>query len=43
MEIMLGALDGLLIQWIMNRELFNMREATELLVETMINGLKNEK
>jgi len=42
-SIMLGALDGLLIQWIMNRDLFNMREATELLVETMINGLKNEK
>jgi AcrR family transcriptional regulator len=42
-SIMLGALDGLLIQWIMNRDLFKMREATELLVETMIKGLKNEK
>ncbi len=39
-SIMLGTLDGILIQWIMDRKAFNMKEAVVLFVETMIDGLK---
>ncbi|MCJ7579035.1 MAG: TetR/AcrR family transcriptional regulator [Candidatus Aminicenantes bacterium] len=38
-SIMLGALDGILIQWVMDRKAFNMKEAVLLLVKTMIEGL----
>ena len=40
--IMLGALDGLLIQWIMDRNAFEIEKATRLFVGTMIEGLKKE-
>ncbi|MFC2168302.1 TetR/AcrR family transcriptional regulator [Acidobacteriota bacterium] len=39
-SIMLGTLDGILIQWISDRKAFNMKEAILLFVETMIDGLK---
>jgi len=39
-SIMLGALDGILIQWVMDRKVFKMKEAVLLFVETMIDGLK---
>lgn len=39
-SIMLGTLDGILIQWVMDRKAFNMKEAVVLFVETMIDGLK---
>jgi len=39
-SIMLGTLDGILLQWIMDRKAFNMKEAVLLFVETMIDGLK---
>ena len=38
-SIMLGTLDGLLIQWVMDRKAFNMKEAVLLFVNTLINGL----
>ena len=37
---MLGALDGLLIQWVMDRKAFKMKDAALLFVEIMIDGLK---
>ncbi len=37
---MLGALDGLFIQWVMDRKAFNIKDAAQLFVETMIDGLK---
>lgn len=37
---MLGALDGILIQWILDRKSFDIKEATRLFIQTMINGLK---
>ena len=40
---MLGALDGLLIQWIMDRDSFDIRKATQLFADTMIEGLKKKK
>ena len=39
---MLGALDGMLIQWIFNRDEFEIRKAAEIFIETMIGGLKIE-
>ena len=38
-SIMLGTLDGILIQWVMDRKAFNMKEAILLYVKTMIDGL----
>lgn len=40
---MLGALDGLLIQWIMDRDSFQIRKAIRLFADTMIEGLKMNK
>ena len=40
---MLGALDGMLIQWVTNRDVFDIKEAAQLFVGTMIEGLKKEK
>lgn len=39
-SIMIGTLDGILLQWVMDRKAFNMKEAILLFVETMIDGLK---
>lgn len=39
-SILLGSLDGLMIQWIMDRSLFNIREAIGLLAKIYIEGLK---
>jgi len=39
-SIMLGTLDGILIQWIMDGKAFTMKKAVLLFVETMIDGLK---
>jgi TetR/AcrR family fatty acid metabolism transcriptional regulator len=41
-SIMLGAFDGLLLQWILDRSVFDMKEAIELLPHTFIEGLKND-
>jgi TetR/AcrR family fatty acid metabolism transcriptional regulator len=39
-SIMIGTLDGILLQWVMDRKAFNMKKAILLFVETMIDGLK---
>ena len=39
-SIMLGALDGILLQWIMDRKAFNKKDAALLFADTMIKGLK---
>lgn len=39
-SILLGSLDGLMLQWIMDRSLFNIREAVDLLAKIFIGGLK---
>ena len=39
-SIMLGTFDGLLLQWILDRSVFDMKEAIELLPHTFIEGLK---
>ncbi|MCJ7680749.1 MAG: TetR/AcrR family transcriptional regulator [Candidatus Aminicenantes bacterium] len=42
-SILLGGLDGILIQWILDRELFDLDAAAEALADTFINGLKCEQ
>jgi AcrR family transcriptional regulator len=37
---MLGVLDGLLIQWILNRSAFEIKKASQLFIDTFIEGLK---
>ncbi len=39
-SIMLGSLDGLLIQWIADSTVFNIKEAMSLLSDILIKGLK---
>jgi AcrR family transcriptional regulator len=42
-SIMIGALDGLLVQAVVDREVFDIRRAVDLLGRTMIEGLRAEK
>jgi AcrR family transcriptional regulator len=39
-SVIIAALDGLLLQWILDRTLFDPRNATEVLVNTYLNGIK---
>lgn len=41
-SILLGAIDGLLLQYIMDRSLFNIREALDLMGRIVIDGLRAE-
>jgi len=41
-SVIIAALDGLLLQWILDRNLFDPREATEVLVNTYLNGIKKK-
>ena len=38
---LIGALDGVLLQWIMNRELINMESVAETLLDSYLNGIKS--
>ncbi len=38
--IMIAALDGLLLQWIMDRDLFDMKKLADAFMDTFIDGLK---
>jgi len=39
-SILLGTLDGLLLQWILDRSVFDIKEAIEILPHTLIDGIK---
>jgi len=39
-SVLLGAFDGLLIQWIMDRSVFNVHEAADELLDSFLNGIK---
>jgi len=41
-SIFIGALDGILIQWILDRDVFDLKHACERLGEVMLRGLKPE-
>ncbi len=41
-SILLGTLDGLLLQWIMDRTLFDIKEAIEFIPQLLVGGLKKE-
>lgn len=38
--IMIASLDGLLLQWIMDRELFDMKQVSRTFMDTFLNGIK---
>ena len=38
-SVMLGAMDGLMIQWIMNKNIFDVRKATEHSVNVFLTGI----
>jgi AcrR family transcriptional regulator len=42
-SIMLGALDGLLLQWILDRSVFDIKEAIEILPHAFIEGMKRNE
>ncbi|MGD8537564.1 MAG: TetR/AcrR family transcriptional regulator [Candidatus Aminicenantes bacterium] len=42
-SIIIGALDGLMIQWIMDKNAFAMKEAVSSFVRLVVEGLKKEK
>ena len=42
-SIIIGALDGLMIQWIMDKNAFDMKEAVSSFARLVIEGLKKEK
>jgi hypothetical protein len=39
-SVIIAALDGLLLQWILDRSIFDPRNATDVLVNTYLNGIK---
>jgi len=39
-SILLGSIDGLTLQWIMDKNLFSLKKATEVLVDSVIRGIK---
>lgn len=41
-SILIGAMDGLVLQWIMNRNLFQFKEASDVLKKNFIEGLKKD-
>jgi AcrR family transcriptional regulator len=41
-SVIIAALDGLLLQWILDRNIFDPRNATDVLVETYLNGIKKQ-
>ena len=38
-SLMVGALDGIMLQWILNRSYFNMKEAIECLMDELLHGI----
>jgi len=42
-SIILGSLDGILIQWILDRELYDLDAAADALADIFINGLTNKQ
>jgi TetR/AcrR family fatty acid metabolism transcriptional regulator len=42
-SIIIGSLDGLMIQWIMDRNVFNLKEAVSSTARLIIDGLKKEE
>ena len=42
-SIIIGALDGLMLQWIMDRNVFSLKEAVFSTARLVIDGMKKEK
>jgi hypothetical protein len=41
-SILIGAIDGLMLQWIMDRDLFKLEEISEVFNKSFIEGLKTD-
>lgn len=41
-SIIIGSIDGMMLQWILDHDVFDLDEAADVLCKTIINGLKNE-
>ena len=39
-SVLLGAFDGLFLQWIIDRSIFNLREVADELLDSFLNGIK---
>jgi len=39
--ILLGALDGVALQWIMDRKAINLRKVTSVIIDSFLNGIKS--
>ncbi len=42
-SIIIGAIDGLMLQWIMDRNVFDLKEAVFSTTRLVIDGMKKEK
>lgn len=38
--IIVGAMDGVMLQWIMNKDMVNLEKVSEVMVDTLLNGIK---
>jgi len=38
--ILIAALDGLTLQWIMDRHLFDLRKVSDVLLDSLLNGIR---
>jgi len=41
-SVLIAALDGLMLQWVMNRNLFTFKEAADVLLDSVLNGIKRK-
>ncbi len=41
-SVLIAALDGLMLQWVMNRNLFTFEEAADVLLDSVLNGIKRK-
>ncbi len=39
-SVLIGAMDGLILQWIMDKNLFSLKKSAEILADTIIKGIK---
>ena len=40
--ILIGALDGAMLQWIINKDTIDLKKVSEVLLDTLLNGIKSK-
>jgi len=38
--ILVGAMDGVMLQWIINKDTIDLKKVSEVLIDTLLNGIK---